>query len=647
MGVFHVTKQGNDEYPGTKNKPFLTISKAAQIAVAGDTVVVHEGIYREWVSPQNSGKDNRRRIIFEAAQGEHVVIKGSEVVKGWQRNGRLWMITLPDAFFGTYNPYREVLRGDWLVSPTNPPLHTGEVYLNGIAMYETTTKKDVEEAKEREYGRIISYLNGGKGKGGLLHPEDSVYQWYTEWHDNSTTIYGNFQKYDPNKETVEITVRRFCFFPKDTKRNFITVRGFEMAQVATQWAPPTAFQDGLLGVNWSKGWIIEDNDIHDSKCCGISIGKERSTGDNYSTREKRKPGYQCQLETVFLAKQGGWDRETIGSHIIRNNIIHDCGQAGIVGNLGCAFCLIEENHIYNIGVKREFFGYEIAGIKMHAAIDARVIHNNIHHCALGIWLDWQAQGTRISKNLLFCNDRDLMVEVSHGPYILDNNIFASEYTFDNASQGGAFIHNLMGGAIQMIQTLNRSTPYHFAHSTEVAGYASVYGGDDRAMQNLYCGGKGQYSGQMKYGTWGYDGHPSSLSEYGKELKTYEFGDVDVFMKVKDPVYVKANVYLFGAKGYEKEDGSKKSNQEPDLKILQEEDGYYLEITLPKEFLSVSTEIINTSKFEPPRIVDLPYDDFEGKEISFDADFFGDRRSQRPTVGPIEGLHEGYNKVKVW
>lgn len=170
-----------------------------------------------------------------------------------------------------------------------------------------------------------------------------------------------------------------------------------MAQAACPWAPPTAEQYGLLGTHWSKGWIIENNHIHDAKCSGISIGKESTTGHNLSTRYRTKPGYQYQMEAVFRAKQIGWDKETIGSHIIRNNVIHDCGQNGIVGHMGCIFSQIYRNHIYHIGIKHEFFGYEIAGIKLHAAIDVQIIHNNIHHCSLGTWLDWQAQELELVK----------------------------------------------------------------------------------------------------------------------------------------------------------------------------------------------------------------------------------------------------------
>ncbi|MBJ8193200.1 right-handed parallel beta-helix repeat-containing protein, partial [Bacillus cereus] len=90
---------------------------------------------------------------------------------------------------------------------------------------------------------------------------------------------------------------------------------------------------------------------------------------------------------------------------------------------------------YNIALKREFYGHEIAGIKLHAAIDVQIYHNRIHDCSLGLWSDWQTQGTRISKNLFYSNNRDLFVEVSHGPYIVDHNIMASEYSLDNVSQG--------------------------------------------------------------------------------------------------------------------------------------------------------------------------------------------------------------------
>ena len=63
---------------------------------------------------------------------------------------------------------------------------------------------------------------------------------------------------------------------------------------------------------------------------------------------------------------------------------------------------IASNHIHNIWAQRLFSGAEMAGIKFHAAIDVRIEHNRIHTCG-GLWMDWMAQGTRITRNLCYDN----------------------------------------------------------------------------------------------------------------------------------------------------------------------------------------------------------------------------------------------------
>ena len=38
--------------------------------------------------------------------------------------------------------------------------------------------------------------------------------------------------------------------------DYITVQGFNINKAAPTWAPPAAYQDGMIGPHWSKGWII-------------------------------------------------------------------------------------------------------------------------------------------------------------------------------------------------------------------------------------------------------------------------------------------------------------------------------------------------------------------------------------------------------
>ena len=100
---YHVSPTGNDAASGDMATPFRTINRAAQLALPGDTVTVHRGTYREWINPLNGGESDARRILYRAAEGEKVEIKGSELVTGWKRekkNKQVWKLVLPNGFFG-------------------------------------------------------------------------------------------------------------------------------------------------------------------------------------------------------------------------------------------------------------------------------------------------------------------------------------------------------------------------------------------------------------------------------------------------------------------------------------------------------------------------------------------------------------------
>lgn len=642
---YHVAVNGCDGSDGSREHPFRSISRAAEIAEAGDRVIVHQGTYREWVNPGNSGRSAFDRIVYEAAPGEKVIIKGSEQIRSWEKaEGTVWKAVIPNSLFGDFNPYKQVLWGDWLRYPLDYSLHLGDVYLNGKSFYEVPSYEETLHPVMRTKGNNPPWTNHEEL---ILEPEQTIYVWFAQVEKEETIIYANFHEYDPNKELVEINVRPYCFYPEQTGINYITVRGFEMAQAACPWTPPTADQPALLGTHWSKGWVIEDNHIHDAKCSGISVGKEISTGHNLCSRYLLKPGYQNQLETVFLALQKGWDKETIGSHIIRNNVIHDCGQNAIVGHMGGAFSQIVHNHIYNIGTKHEFFGYEIAGIKLHAAIDTQIVGNNIHHTTLGIWMDWEAQGVRISGNLFYENSRDLMIEVTHGPCIMDNNIFGSDFSLDDQAQGTAFIHNLYCGVIRRERFLERATPYHFPHSTQVAGCAVVYSGDDRFYQNIFLGSAPVYTEDSSCGTAGFNDCTASLEEFLEKVRAGGLDDVDRFLKVSQPVYVKNNCYLEGAGAFDREPENFKSSVSANARIVQKEDGTYLELDVPGELFSLNTKIYGTEDLGLPRIVGAPYDDPDGKPIYIDADYLGEKRNSTPVPGPFEGLKPGHNVIKIW
>ena len=140
---YHVSVAGRDANDGSAAKPFKTISAAAQQAQPGDVITVHAGIYRERIDPPRSGESDQKRIVYQAAKGDRVTITGSEVVTNWVKvQDDVWKVTLPNSFFGQFNPYSDLIQGDWF-SPKGRQHHTGAVYVNGDWLLEAAKLDDV------------------------------------------------------------------------------------------------------------------------------------------------------------------------------------------------------------------------------------------------------------------------------------------------------------------------------------------------------------------------------------------------------------------------------------------------------------------------------------------------------------------------
>lgn len=612
---YHVTKNGNDKNPGSISVPLKSISAAARIAHAGDMITVHEGVYRERINPVNGGTNDLNRIIYQAAEGEKVVIKGSEEIKEWIKvEGSVWKVVIPNGFFGDYNPYADLLTGDWL-NKKGIDHHTGEVFLNGKSLFEKSTLEDVKESEPYPDAR---------------DRQASIYTWYCETDDNNTTIWANFQGSDPNMELVEINVRESCFYPDNPGVNYITVRGFIMDQAATQWAAPTAEQIGLIGTHWSKGWIIENNVVSNSKSVGITLGKDRSTGQNVWMNNPVKDGATHYNEVIFRALEIGWSKEKIGSHIVRNNVIFDCGQAGIVGSLGGVYSKIYQNHIYDIWTKRIFSGAEMAGIKIHASIDMLIQHNRIHNTGRGIWIDWMAQGTRITGNLLYDNTSDdLFAEVNHGPYLVDNNFLLSELSVRDWSEGGAYVHNLFAGKIELRQVLGRFTPYHLAHSTRVAGLRNTHCGDNRFFNNIFI--------KDEDGTELFEADYSQF--YG--LHGYKMAG---FKNISN-----GNIYFNGSKpGEEELNFIEKPDGKPSLEITEKEGAVYLDMEIDHSIYEVNTYMVTTEKLGGTIVSEAIFENPDGTPYKLDTDYQGNTRNEEnPLPGPVEKLENGKGRFRVW
>ena len=221
------------------------------------------------------------------------------------------------------------------------------------------------------------------------------------------------------------------------------------------------------------------------------------------------------------------------------------------------------------------------------------------------------------SNLFHDNlDQDLFVEVDHGPFLVDNNLFLSPQMLLMDSQGGAFAHNLVAGNTHVFPFDRRETPFHKAHSTELVGLHNNPSGDVRYYNNLFLG----------------------------------HADLSPYDEAKLPVWMAGNVFLKGAKPSKHEEtAGVKPDFDPEIKLVEEADGYYLELKLDKTWATEQTrQLVSTSLLGKAAIPDLPFENADGSPFRINIDYFGNKRNEaNPFPGPFELSTAGKQRIRVW
>ncbi len=376
-----------DSNPGTAEAPFKTIGAAAQLAQPGDRVLVHAGVYRERVAPARGGEEGRP-IVYEAAPGAPVYLRGSEVLRGpWRRveaAANLWCAPLEAKLFGAYNPFRIRLLGRKSGAPApkpgepDPYIGTlGQVLVDGRWLEEALTEEALRAAPE---GWMV------------LPGADALLIRFPPTVKN------------PKRHRVEVSVRPRIFAPLKRGLGWITVRGFVMEHCANQY--PAAFwssetpQAGALGTRGGHHWVIENNLIRHAKSIGLDCGSEgRHDADGL--------GQPMPAEA--------------GDHLIRNNIVSENGVCGIAGyrhrRTRISGNIVDRNNL--LGLR----SFEEAGIKLHLLIDGVVEGNLLRgNLSRAIWMDNRNTGSRVTRNVcLGSGAQGIFIELDSGPLLVDSN----------------------------------------------------------------------------------------------------------------------------------------------------------------------------------------------------------------------------------
>jgi hypothetical protein len=152
-----------------------------------------------------------------------------------------------------------------------------------------------------------------------------------------------------------------------------------------------------------------------------------------------------------------------------------------------------------------------------------------------------------------------------------------------------------------------------------------------------------------YGTVGYDGSPTSIAEYITRVKNQPPGDRERFIAVKQPAYIRDNVYAPGAGAFADEASALSLTGDASFEVVDEGDKVYLEARLPDAFCGTRLGVVTGADLPRVRLADADFEERDGTPAIIDVDLPGERKSpsQDYPAGPIATLSAGTSRIRVW
>lgn len=407
--VYHVAERdprASDDNPGTLDQPWKTIGKAGATLQAGDRVVVHAGLYREYVEPANSGRPGAP-IVYEAAEGEDVVVTGADLITGWERvPGERPVYRVPWA-------HAFIINHDQQGRPIYHHPADEEHVRSGRA------EQMIVDGAVWDWPQLVLAL--ADMKPGTFFPNVDNKALYVWLPDGS----------DPNGHRVEASTRALIFGTNPWARrkgfDYVQVRGFTFRYAATFPQRPAVW---LLG----RGNALEDCVVEWTSGGGAGVGPEGGAMRRCTIRHCGHTG-GCASGANFVNEDCVWE------HNCRKPISRgwDAGGVKIARSHGGIFqrCIFRSNggpglwldiDVANVLIRDSLFAdNEHQGLFVEISRDIYIINNAFFRNGLrATGATWSIAGLTIaeSRNCVACQNllvgnRDGIALREQGPRYLD------------------------------------------------------------------------------------------------------------------------------------------------------------------------------------------------------------------------------------
>jgi len=536
-GEYHVSPSGKDSNPGTAAAPWATLHKAAQSLAAGDTCIVHGGVYRETVRPARSGKAGEP-VRFVAAKGEDVALCGTEAVTGWSVHEGKVLKAKVDW------PIEQVFANSRIMTWARTPNA-------GATPYQLKTLKFVAEAgacmieglpsRDKDFwkGGVLWGMNsrawvaqmgaiassaanrvtfegrapfGRKGKttgraylAGVLGALDTE----GEWHQQGSMLYlippG---RSNARERAVEVTKRRWAF--DLSGRAHVEVRGFRIfaASINMDQAEHCVV-DGVRASFVSvqrvmKGGFNRDRGISPAaEGLGIVLGGRNNTirnsvvayctGDGVSIYGESNTVTNCVVHDCNTSASDCAPITCTGTgHAIVNCTLFNAGRS-IVVHRKLRKGRIEHNHMFRAGLMTNDLGatYTFQTDGQGTVIAYNRIHDVHCHTGVGIYVDNMSPNHLVHHNLVTrCDDCGIRLNTpTRNVLIYNNTLTGNGKSMDrwgskgNVDQSGCVVaNNIMTDSVK----LGKGATGHRNVLEGDPGFVNAKAGDYRLAADSPC-----------------------------------------------------------------------------------------------------------------------------------------------------------------
>lgn len=376
--TYYVATNGNDSNSGTSlSSPFKTIQRAMNRAVAGDTVLIRGGTYREQVEVTVSGGTATNPIYVSAYSTELPVIKGSDVVPGWVlHSGAIWKKT------GWPHNSQQVFV-DFDARPAKSLQQIGMP-----SQYYTTWEYN------KPVGTGLASMTAGS-----FYYDPSTMTLYVWLADSS----------DPNKHVMEASVRRRLFF---LHKPYIHLKG-----LAFRHSNTSAFIQQGAAVELSSNSVIEKCDIQYTDFAGLGLGYLQENVQAYSCNISNNgdSGVNAVGSKNFLVKNVKMNNNNYRNF---NVLWHAGGFKGTVKTYG----VLEDNEFgYNNGAGI-WFDYANSGQQI--VIRNNYLHDNSAYEA-AIFMEVSKNGMIYNNVLVKNRQRGIYIAASDNMRVYNNTVYGT------------------------------------------------------------------------------------------------------------------------------------------------------------------------------------------------------------------------------